>query len=72
MATIEQDMLNPRHLAELTGMQLNTVYIWRKRRDKNGMPEPDMIVARTPLWKPATIIPWLKVTNRLRSDAPHA
>lgn len=62
---IDDELLNPRRLAEMTGVQLNTVHAWRKRRDTSGMPEPDQYFGRTPLWKPATIIPWLRATNRL-------
>ena len=65
MTTIDDTMMNPRKLAELTGMQIGTVYAWRKRRETTGMPEPDATAGRTPLWKAATIIPWLRATNRL-------
>lgn len=63
--TADLEMLNPRHLADLTGKQLNTVYQWRKRRATNGMPDPDKFIGRAPLWKPETIVPWLRATNRL-------
>lgn len=61
----ELKMLNPLHLAEITGVQLNTVYQWRKRRAVNGMPDPDIVIGRTPQWKRETIVPWLRATNRL-------
>lgn len=65
-ASDDSELLNPQHLAELTGAQLNTVYIWRKRRATNGMPDPDKVIGRTPQWRPETIIPWLRATNRLK------
>lgn len=72
MTAIAHNMLNPRKLAEMTGYQINTVHAWRKRRTTTGMPEPDLIVGRTPLWRPTTIIPWLRATNRVIDQAPHA
>lgn len=65
MTVIEADMLNPRQLSELAGVQLNTVHAWRKRRDTCGMPEPDTFAGRTPLWRESTIVPWLRATDRI-------
>ena len=66
MPTITEDMLNPRQLSELAGVKLGTVHTWRKRRATTGMPDPNMVVGRTPLWTPETIMPWLKATNRIK------
>lgn len=60
-----EELLNPQALAEMTGRQVNTVHAWSKRRKTTGMPEPDKRYGLTPLWKPETILPWLKATNRL-------
>lgn len=62
---IDDTMLNPRHLAEMTGFKIGTVYAWRKRRESTLMPEPDAIAGRTPLWRADRIVPWLRATNRL-------
>lgn len=64
--TTDLTYLNPKMLADITGAPINTVHSWRKRRDSNGMPDPDMIAGRVPLWKPDTILPWLHATNRVR------
>lgn len=66
MTTISANLVNPGQLSEMTGVQLNTVYAWRKRRATNGMPEPDLVIGRTPQWDRDKIILWLKATNRLK------
>lgn len=66
MTTISANLVNPGQLSEMTGVQLNTVYAWRKRRATNGMPEPDLVIGRTPQWDRDKITLWLKATNRLK------
>lgn len=63
--TADLEMLNPRQLAEFADVQVNTVYQWRKRRAVNGMPDPQAILGRTPVWSLDEIVPWLRATNRL-------
>lgn len=62
----ELEVLNPRQLAEFADVQVNTVYQWRKRRKINGMPDPQAILGRTPVWRLSEIVPWLRATNRLK------
>lgn len=42
-------------VAAYLGVQVGTVSSYRKR---GQMPEPDMTVGRTHMWKPARIIEW--------------
>lgn len=69
MARIDNTLMGPSELAAYAGVKKNTVYMWRKRRSTNGMPDPDQHVGRTPAWKPDTIMPWLRITGRLNRVA---
>jgi predicted DNA-binding transcriptional regulator AlpA len=44
-------------VAERTGLAESSVRTYRSR---GGMPEPDVMVGRTPGWLPATIDEWAK------------
>ena len=48
-------------IAERLGVKRATVDVWRNR---GIMPEPSMIVARTPMWSADTTDAWAKETGR--------
>ena len=45
-----------RALAERLGVTLATIYQYRRR---GALPEPDLMVGRSPAWHPATIEQWI-------------
>lgn len=47
-------MLTRREVAEVLGVEINTVDVWRTR-PASGFPEPDGYLGSTPWWKPSTI-----------------
>jgi hypothetical protein len=56
-------------VADALGLNRQLVTVWRKRRSW-GMPEPDDELASGPLWRGATIEPWIDATrSRLAAEA---
>jgi len=49
------DLVGIRGVAELIGLQANTVYVMRSL---GKLPEPDETIDGKPLWLPATILEW--------------
>lgn len=49
------DLLTASEVADLLGVQLNTVTAWKARKQ---MPPPDQQYGRTPLWRRASIEAW--------------
>lgn len=60
-------------IADDLGLGRPLVTAWRKRRS-HGMPEPDAELASGPIWRAATVEPWIEATRgRLKGfDAPPA
>lgn len=56
-------------VADALGLNRQLVTVWRRRRSW-GMPEPDDELASGPLWRGATIEPWIDTTRaRLAAEA---
>ena len=56
-------------VADALGLNRQLVTVWRRRRSW-GMPEPDDELASGPLWRGATIEPWIAATRvRLAAEA---
>jgi hypothetical protein len=56
-------------VADALGLNRQLVTVWRRRRSR-GMPEPDDELASGPLWRGATIEPWIAATRaRLAAEA---
>lgn len=49
-------MLTARDVAEMLGVKVTTVYVYRHR---GTLPPPDGYLGRTPWWAPETISAWL-------------
>lgn len=59
-------------VADALGLNRQLVTVWRRRRSW-GMPEPDDELASGPLWRGATIEPWIEATRtRLAAEASGA
>jgi hypothetical protein len=59
-------------VADALGLNRQLVTVWRRRRSR-GMPEPDDELASGPLWRGATIEPWIAATRaRLAAEAAGA
>lgn len=56
-------------IAEHWGVKEQTVRSYRSRK-RGELPEPDRIYGRTPLWKPATIIGFVRPGQGARTDLP--
>lgn len=52
-------------IAKLTGLKLDTIYTYRKRKT---LPEPDRYVGRTPVWNKHTIEEWNSTRNQLEKE----
>jgi hypothetical protein len=58
-------------ITEMMGVQSQTAYHWRTR---GVMPEPDLVVSKTPLWRYDRIVEWAGRTGRSihrRLDSPN-
>ena len=51
-------------IADALGQSRQLVTVWRRRRTR-GMPEPDAELASGPVWRGATIEPWIDDQIRL-------
>jgi len=61
--------MGEREIAELLGVQANTVQMWRKRR---LLPGPDGRVSGMPYWFRATVVAWARATGRLPERSEEA
>lgn len=62
------DVVGPKEIAERTGVQENTVHMWRKRQ---VMPEERWTMSTVPLWCwDDDIVPWLRADPRRAHLAP--
>lgn len=61
----EPDYLDFAGVAEMTGLSASTVS-WRHRTGQ--FPDPDIVLERTPGWRPRTVRAWL--LDRLQQKAP--
>lgn len=70
---IGEDLLTMADIAPLAGMEissLRTAYARAKVNRANGvekptdMPSCDYMVGRTPVWKPDTVLAWLKAKGK--------
>lgn len=57
------ELIDPRGVADLLGVQIKTVHQWRFREE---FPEPDQYFGRTPVWRKAEVLKWAKKTGRLK------
>ena len=55
-------LMTTTEVAESLGVQRETVAAYLSR---GQMPAPDEVFGRTPLWRPATISRWKKLTGRV-------
>lgn len=62
------DVVGPQQIAERTGVQTNTVHMWRKR---GVMPDVRWQISDVPLWCwTEDIVPWLRADPRRAHMAP--
>lgn len=63
------DPVGAEEIAERLSVSRATVHSWRSRSKQNrgqpGMPEPDIIVTKTPIWSWQRIATWAMATGRL-------
>jgi hypothetical protein len=60
------DLLPVAEIADLAGVQRNTVEQWRSRlrSTQDPFPEPDDYVGSIPLWRLPRILAWLEIVHR--------
>jgi hypothetical protein len=72
------DLLTLTDVAEMSGLALGSVRVYHTQANKarragkslpTDLPEPDLIVVRTPTWRKATIEGWLEARETRRRDA---
>ena len=67
------DPVGAEEIAERLEVTTATVHSWRHRAMSGNqpravpLPEPDIIVTKTPIWSWATIRLWARTTGRLKS-----
>lgn len=56
------NLLGTREIADLLGVKLETVHMWRTR---GVLPPPYTVVSDRPAWREETILGWAEETGRL-------
>jgi hypothetical protein len=67
MADPNADYWTVNDIAEYWGVTTQTVRTYRSRK-RGELPEPDRIFGRSPVWKPATIINFVRPGQGARTD----
>lgn len=57
-AAVRREYYGLAEIADALGVERQLVTVWRKRRSR-GIPEPDAELASGPLWRGATVEPWI-------------
>jgi len=63
--TLAEQVFGPQQIADLCGVEADTVKKWRQR---GVLPTPDAVISGVPLWWRTTAVLWADRTGRLPEE----